>query len=338
MKKIILFCLAISFSVNVISQTSMFNNVIPLYNGKSVELSPSDELSKCESTEKGIANKYYQLISANVIVKVMANPEELEELKSCIDENCLMAYNYVRNNPVFHISPIYYEKANSLLHKLIKIPKIRKFGLNLISDMLVDFCRYYPKDFTNQLLTDLKCMQSFLYKMDQHKYEAILGIAPGEYALYVDGKEDIELSLGLEGFIIRRIIIDGISKDEISLSLSQLIQRIQSLDISSNSDILSKISLNGINYCVTAVGNYYCTTGYDNKIFPYEQNLKPFRGCQYEFMYGESTISRLEDNTGEYYLIERSGNCWEVNGGEVVDKSSNKKILIDKQGNIIYNE
>lgn len=213
----------------------------------------------------------------------------------------------------------YFKSTYKFLHKAIKNKKIRELSIEILGNMLVDLCKYYPKDFKQKVLRTLKSTLNFVNDMYKHKYEII-----GSWnRLFVDGYQNRDLSFTIEGFIIRRVITDKVPKEEIKGYLNKLITKLQAIDTSENKDILSVIKINDRLKCCFSCSEFYFVIN-NKKI-----RIKEYDNPKYEWVDYYNVpymdITHLQDNDNHtFYSIEF--------------KNLDKKLLISNEGEVVYEE
>ena len=280
---------------------------------------------KCYDGDIIFSETYSKKISSNPIMQTMGINEKIpkysykfepfipsQKIRETIRENRENLYSSVRID--FGMLPHY-----EIFRKFIKNKLARDFLAKTFGDMVVELCRWYPKDFKTKCLTTLEYCLEFIDNIPKHKYEIYLN------ELFVDGTGYD--GRGIEGFIIRRIINDNIPKEEMKQYFENLYQRIQSVDVSNNAEVLYSVDINKeLKYCLSATGYYFLINGrkislYDSEIQDY---LKRFHYLDYvpSWDYDLKNVKYIYNENNSYYIIT----------------TQSKKILIDKQGEILYEE
>lgn len=319
-------------------QTAMVETRIQLNNGDSLESTNVFNSNKyyylTKSKEDSIMQLYLNRILSNPLLKIIDgfDSKQIEDcFTSTINEVWSMyklplpaysdgsQYAYYMNDGFYggsmphviaEVSPVYHPKMNVFLHKAIKIKKIREFGYSILGDMLEAYCKIFPKDYRDNLIKQLKECVAFIGEMEKHQYEAVdLGNNPFELrllTLYVDGKENPKLASGLKGFIIRRIIVDNIPKNEIAMNMEMIIKRIQ--DTKTNDF------------------DFYYHLSVNNELHYYEK--QSYSG----WIIGNSQIPG-DDYNIVFYNTEKDGSYYMFN-----NKWQGCCYVIDKSGEIIYDK
>jgi hypothetical protein len=336
MKRILSFVLLLS-SMTAFGQTTMFQSSLTLGDEQEQIMSYYPDTNPCRDQEVEIANKYISEALSSPLLKAIGISGFEKDVKTAINDNIEGAYNDERFNPVIYRVRIFYnDEFNKYLHKIIKTTKVRDLLFDISSSIICDLCKLYPKDFKADVVNKLNRAISFVSTMKNHKYEAVnLDTWMEEQKLYIDGKENEEIALGLEGFLIRRVITDGFTIPELSNYLEKLLKMVDAVDVSDNSDVLSKVSINNdLTYYTTASGNYYLANKTNVKVFPYNPEITSMQ------RYGLTKLQCIKDKNSNMYKIS-NGLLWGYpeKKWELYEHPDVKGvILIDDTGDVIMRE
>lgn len=357
MKKLFFLLLQISLiSCVSIAQSSMQEQSKLLLVNQSITLNDS---TFTPAVDKGIEiqKKYVKQLLSNPILKTMgidkcpsnewgnrrtqnSVPESFADIIS--SEIICSGCSPYRRQGLYPTDERYYQSTYKFLHKAIKNKKIRELSVEILGNMLVDLCKYYPKDFRQKVLRTLNSTQNFVNDMYKHKYE-IIGAGN---SLFVDGYQDRDLSFTIEGFIIRRVVTDKVPKEEIKGYLTKLITKLQAIDTSENKDILSIIEINNRLKCCLSCSEFYFVINnkkirikeFDNHKYRWDVFDHYFNGGYPCVDYNgtpplDMNITYLQDNDNHtFYSIEFE--CIKIDNFRCIDK----KLLISNDGEIVYEE
>lgn len=208
---------------------------------------------------------------------------------------------------VAEASHVGYPVMNEFLHRAIKIKKVREFGYNIVGDMLEAYCKIYPKDYKDNLIKQLNGCLKFVGEMAKHNYRLVDSDEEGVLDLVVDEKKNRRQAAGLEGFLIRRVIIDKVPKDEIAENIKKLVNRLMAVE-SRDGDCLYRLSINGeLHYCERQSGGGF---------YMGEQPIESIMISNYNIIY-----YRPEKETPYYMFKDLWGRCI---------------YIVDSTGEIIY--
>ncbi len=310
--KTIVFLAANLIAFSMFCQTSKFTKEKKLYSDMTFDISYHYIDSITSSYKlKSIGNKYANEVVSNPILKTIGIEKKADcfydNIKVPLKDNIIEGINHSYNN-FYHYFVPFTRCIGTFLHKAIKIKKVREFAMNITGNFLVELCEYYPKDFKAMVIDKIKECQGFINnEMPKHKYEIV-----GKH-LFIDNKGvDLNIAQSMKVFILRRILMDNIPKEEINGYLNTLLHKVQAVDVSNNPDILLKININNhLDYCVSATGNYILIK--NRKIKP-NKNIGDY-----------PEITCLHDGYNYYYKI-KYGTCW----------WGNQVFLVDTNGDIMY--
>lgn len=280
-----------SVSANLSAPSALFFKSFQLRDGEAICVTPQYPSDEYCGEEKSIANKYYnQLISSGVLKAFDIHKHE-KELRQYMEEAQL--YN---NNPLYEYS--YMFSRDTYYHSLAQVKAVRGFGCRVISDMLVDYCEYFPKDFKTKIVSELTDVLMTIKKCKKHRYECVED-KWGDLCLSVDGKINNSIAYSLEGFIARRICMDNIPVSEMELFVSSLLKKLKSVNTESNPDILYKVTINNeLSYCLGIEGPFFISEKNRKKTIPFNDR----RYLQYYNSYGQKVFFS-NGSDGRFYRI-----------------------------------
>lgn len=265
-----------------------------------------------------------ETVTSQFVNEILSNQDLLnnkisqfkDEIESIVSDNTETLYDREFENPlILHVRIFYHREINNFLHKLLQVPSIRSWFVNLAGKYLQTMCSKMPKDFRRRLLAELEIMYSYIDEMRNHTYTTKPSGWFEEETLYIDGKEASDFSLKSQGFIIRRVIYDEIPKEELKRSIAKIIQMVKSVNIDSNPDVMLKCSINDdITYYSTTDGSFYVINA-TKEIIPASWNFRigyseAYGKGRYHFEYGnygwsdKKWKSSSKDNN---YIIDSSG-------------------------------
>ena len=249
-----------------------------------------------EKKEVEIAQKYAKKMVNSPILRALGVSDHANVIVDAFKSHCVGLYGSLE----YHSQFTWNRGLNEFLHKVIKHAKVREWGVSLLGDMFVEFCKYYPKDFREKTIGDLQRILARVEDMDVREYKVV-----GDFAyLYINGKQaDFRITHSLEGFVVRRILLDNVSKSEIKTHLRTLISRIEKVDTSKNAVMMAQFTINNdITFCITARENYYLFRKTNKKFFPYKES----GGYNYIWKRraGRTRLKYTTDGTTRYYDIE----------------------------------
>ena len=218
--------------------------------------------------ELEIAEKYAKKMINSPILRALGVSDHADAIVGAFKSHCEGLYGSLEYQSTF----TWNGGLNKFLHEVIKHAKVREWGVSLLGDMFVEFCKYYPKDFREKTIGDLQRILARVEDMDVREYKVV-----GDFAyLYINGKQaDFRITHSLEGFVVRRILLDNVSKSEIKTHLRTLISRIEKVDTSKNAVMMAQFTINNdITFCITARENYYLFRKTNKKFIPYKESDK----------------------------------------------------------------
>ena len=265
--------------------SALFSKSVVLNDGDSIGVTPqypSDELC---AREKEIINKYTDQILSSGILKSFEIQKHEEDLRN------LMTWNFYGKYIDRTITSGFY-LYNDYFRNLLKVKAVRVFGRQLLSDLAVEFCSYFPKDFKAKLISELEDVVITLNKCKKHRYACV------DESLSVDGKIDNELAYTFEGFIARRICLDNIPVSEMEDFVESLLKRLRDTNTGYNDDVLYRVEINGeLVYYLGTGGPFFVSEKNRKKTIPFDnQNYLNY------ISYGQKVFYNAGDD-GRYYRI-----------------------------------
>lgn len=332
MKKFLSFIFVLT-SATALGQTAMFHVNLSLGDEQEQVMSYYPKDNPCKNQEIEIANKYIKEAFNSPLLKAVGIKDLENDVGTAIITNIEDSYNRSWSNPVFYrVRIFYHDEINKFLHRIIRSKQVKDFLFDFSCSIICDLCRLYPKDFKAKVINKLNSAINFVSTMKNHSYEAVdlNSWKGGELTLFIDGKENEKIALGIEGFLIRRVITDGFTVPELSNYLEKLLQKVKSVDISKNSDVLRSVNINGdLTYYTTATGNFYLANKTNVKVFPYtSEDWQCF---------GETLLQCIKDKNSNLYKISNGllwNNQWEL----YTDPDIKGIIVIDDRGDVILRE
>lgn len=336
MKKILTLILLLSWTV-AFGQTAMFNTSLTLGDQEKHVMPYYPNDNPCRDQENTIAEKFIAQSLNSALLKAVGISEFENDVKDALTANIVGAYNNEHTNPVIYRVRIFYnEEFNKFLHKLLKTSRMKDLLFDFSSDIICDLCKLYPKDFKADAITRIKSAISFVSTMKNHTYEAVdLDTWMHEQKLYIDGKENEEVALGIEGFLIRRVIFDGFTIQELSGYLEKLLAKIETVDVKDNSDVLKSVRINDdLTYYMALSGNYYFANKTGVKILPYNPELSDVQ------RFGETQLQCIKDGNSNLYKISNGYlDTWPEEKWVLYEHPAVKGVmLIDDKGEVILKE
>ena len=336
MKRMLTLVLLLSWTI-AFGQTAMFNTELTLGDQQEhiMPYYPND--NPCRDQEETIAEKFIAQSLNSPLLKAIGISDFENDVKSALTGNIIGAYNNEHINPVICRVRIFYnDEFNKFLHKLLKTNRMKDFLFDFSSDIICDLCKLYPKDFKADAIARIKSAISFVSTMKNHTYEAVdLDTWMQEQKLYIDGKENEEIALGIEGFLIRRVIFDGFTIQELSGYLEKLLRKVEAVDVSGNSDVLKSVRINDdLTFYMALSGNYYFANKTRIKILPYNPELSDVQ------RFGETKLQCIKDGDSNLYKISNGYfDTWPEEKWVLYEHPAVKGvILIDDKGEIILKE
>lgn len=284
-----------------------------------------DTLFTTKKKEQEIASKYAKSMISSPILRALGVADFAENIIETFQNQCLGMYNSLQYSGVYS-----WGKFNKFLHEIIKLPEVRKWGIKMIGDFLVDFCKYYPKDFQKQTIADLQQFLSRINDMEVNNYTL-----DDRNNLYINGKREYELPHKLEGFVVRRVLVDKIPASEMKAYIQSILKRVQSVNTAGNPEVLVKYTLNNeVDFCISASGNYYYFKRRDIKIVPYKEDKNyPYEWCRRRRC---TRVKYFSNGSEGYYDIE-TGNLYGSEWTKAV-KSAGWRVLVESSGEVIVQE
>ena len=291
-----------------------------------VQLNTTDSID----TYQWLKNYVYKELDAQVISKhqgVICNEIRTyitqsevsdKDIADVLDYNLSRAY-YQQLDGILYQSYKYY----NLFHNKIKNKNFRTFLLNKACDILCDFVSLYPMDFQYKIQTELQSALDFLNDMPNHYYEIKEDVRYSwrPLTIFVDGKPNEDIAFTLEGFILRRMLMDNIAYEEIVLGVQTMLQKVTDVDTSGNAGYAAAYLINNeIIYHISCFFNYFESYEHQEYFIPYED--------EYEMKYAGNVIKCRQNFGQNFYII--SNRKWTT--------TEYRHTVVDKYMNIIHQE
>ena len=281
--------------------SARFFNSIRLSEGDSICVSiqyPNEEY--CARERKICTNFKNQVLSASALRTYEIDKHE-DDLNRILEYSVIGLYD---GYPFQY--RMYYLFSNSYFRGLIKTKAAREYGYKAVTDLAVELCNYFPKDFKVKLVSELTELQNAIKQCKKHRYEGIKD-NDGILHLYVDGRQKDDLAYTMEGMVARRICMDNIPAAELDVFVTSLLNKLKQVKTENAPDVLYMMTINNeLSYC----------RGIEGPFFIFENNKKktlPFENKDYMLTssYGQKVIYRKGSNGG--YIIRnqylRDGAC-----------------------------
>lgn len=316
------------------AQSAWLAERINIPNGDSVVVTPQYPSPRFSATETAIAEKYADEILSSALLRAMSVQDYEEDIRAAMRENCYGLYTDVRIRKSYccfeNIKGVNYvrNKFSDYLLKMVRIKKVREYLFSVGSRVLSEFVTYYPKDFKQTLITSLEDIQQFMEAMPHHSYKVMEGRYT-RYDLYVDGKLNEEIPGTINGFILRRILIDEVPADEIKGYVTSLIKTLKGVKNGRNPDILCKVTINNeIIYCLTSSGAYFQPKKGGDQVTP----------SKHPCMWGDfaQCVTAIHDKKINYYRIRNGVYDKKGQWSPYTDDYDLKELLIDSNCELIY--
>lgn len=132
-------------------------------------------------------------------------------------------------------------------NRLLENKTFRKFAFKLAKQLVKQMVEFYPKDYKDDLLMQINYVIDVLDNISNHNYRIVKESNEYHYSwysLYEDGKENFEKPYTIEGFIIRRLLMNNIPLDEMKQMAKEMQEVVQKADNSKNADVMFCYRLN----------------------------------------------------------------------------------------------
>lgn len=304
-------------------QTAMFSSSVTLGDGERCVMPLYYDSNPCEEQETAIAETYYQKLMDNTLLRALGLEEYSNTLSWCLKESISDIYDSNKIEEYFFV----YHGLSDFLLKIGRNAKVRKILSDTAIDLVCDLCKYYPKDFKETILCKVKECKNFVDTISRHTY------ASNYDQLYIDGKASPDDAYGIKGFIIRRVLDNSVPADEFAQILDKLYSRVNGVDVSANKDILRSVYINNeLTYNTTVKGNYYSINKTGLSIKPY------FMDSPWSSRFQHNLVQCFVGDDGVYYKIVAYSVNYDYRERNYVINPTDNLIIIDNQGNIIYQE
>ena len=146
-------------------------------------------------------------------------------------------------------------------NRLMQNPKFRKFAVGLAKRLIKEMVEFYPKDYKQSLLSQIDYAIEFMKDIPNHNYHVEQETNDYGYSwleMY-DGEEvAYQASQGLEGIILRRILLNEIPIKEMMDITQDIRKAVSEADNSDNPDVMMNLRLNeDFCYCVGCQEPYF---------------------------------------------------------------------------------
>lgn len=278
--------------------TALFEEGLRLKDGDSLICSV-DLMDAYFVQEKALSSKYTHEILSSGLLKAFGIQEHEMEITECIEFNCEGMYT-----SLFMLGEIWNLPNYDYYHDLIKVKEIRDFGYKLLTRLLVDYCNYYPKDFTTNVQAIVDEALAFVQDMPNHQYKIDYD-KWGNGTIFVDGNElDSDFGFTVKGFILRRIYTDEVPVSEIKNFLTSLSARLKSIDKQNKSEILFKVLINNeMSFCYGVLGPFFYAERTRKKIYPLQD--------KHDLKLSDPKLYYTSGSDGSYYKIVNGYVTWE---------------------------
>ena len=330
MKKILFLALTVS-TVSAYGQTALSQFDVSLGDGQEYVMSYYPLDNPCEEQEAGLVETYIGKTMESPLLRAIGIGAFEEDVRGTIGENVRGVY--IKKG--FYNAFVGSYGFQEFCHKLLRSPKVRDVLFDLLSGIVCDLCRIYPKDFKDSLIEAIIEMKGTVEELGTHQYEARHLEDWGENpVLFIDGRMAHDDSFGFEGVLIRRVLLDDLTFAEMSDYLDRLLDKVGSVDVRENPDVMERVRVNDeLSYLVTTNGNYYVAERSGVKLFPYEPG-------SYEQFYEMSKVQCIKDRTSNMYKITNGTlvSSPEEHWQDATDPHLEGVMIIDDRGEILFRE
>lgn len=317
-KGLAVMALLLCLCVSAVAQSAMVEGRIVIGNDDSAVVTPVYPGSRLLEDELVIGEKYADEFLASGLLRVMNIQNYEADVREMMRENCSGLYKDVRFRKAYngfeHLKGLSYE-LDGYLRELLKMKKVREYAVPVITRILEEFCAFYPKDFKTNVVTSLEDILTFMEAMPKHSYKLVEG-ENNRLDLYVDGVKNERIPGTINGFILRRILMDNVPEEEIKGYVVSMLKTLKKAKNNGNPDILCKININDeIYYYLTSTGSYFQPKKGDGKVVP----------CKDPCMWQElaQKVSVIKDDKETFYKIQN---------GIYADDRVWKSLMINSQG------
>jgi len=313
-----------SLSLQSSAVSARFLNSVRLSDGDSVCVTiqyPSEEYC---AREKKICNKYENQILAAAALRSFEIEKHGDELRRLLEYGVVGLYNgYPFQYRMYSLF------MNSYFRGLVKTKSARDYGYKVMTEMAVELCEYFPKDFKVKLVSELTELQNTIKKCKNHRYACIKD-NNGFLRLSVDGTINDDIAFTMEGLVARRICMDNIPASELDSFVTSLLNKLKQVKNENSPDVLYMMTINNeLNYCLGIDGPFFISEKSKKRTIPFGN--KDYMLSNY---YGQKVIFR-DGSNGKRYVIRNQrlnqGTC------EPLPQYYNdiKELILDGDGNEI---
>jgi hypothetical protein len=186
-----------------------------------------------------------------------------------------------KNVKIYEIYSIARNKTtlfNKYYHRLFQNKQIRILLFNEFLDVVVNECIKHPKDFTLNVLDEIKSLKNITSSISNY-YQTDFNKSKSYWA----------------GFINRRVEVDNIPIDEVFTYLCEVENRLKEIQLEHMADGLYELKINNEISIIITSKEYVV------------QSLSSTNMHSYSFSNEIQTVKYISDSTGEFYLIEGDG-------------------------------
>lgn len=131
-------------------------------------------------------------------------------------------------------------------NRLLQNKTFRQFAMGVAKKLIKEIVSYYPKDYKLFLSKQMQYALDFIDEIPNHNYH--VGWEENEYGygwleLY-DGEEVSSQTYGIEGIILRRILLNKIPIEEVRSMVTEIKSVVDNVDNSENPEIMAIYKLN----------------------------------------------------------------------------------------------
>ena len=313
-----------STQMNSSNPSALFFKSVLLRDGDSICLTTQYPSVEYCSQEMKIINKYRSQIMSAGILKSFDIQKHENELSGLMNED---AYGLYDGYPSYYrLYGLFYSRY---FRNLIKVKAVREYGFQVLGDMVVDYCSYFPKDFKTKVVTELKSVQKTIKTCKKHLYSCV----EDKYGthLSVDGRINDDIAFTLEGMIARRICMDNIPISELEEFVLSLLKRLDKVNTDSNPDVLYKVTINNeLSYCLGIEGPYFISEKNKKRTIPYvDEDLL------ISTYYGQKVFCN-NGADGRFYKICNQ-KCYRGEWGPLPKYyEDTREIILNAEGKLLY--
>lgn len=259
------------------NMNQIFSYNIVLYDGETFDVEAAFERNPYASLEGELAYCMATRIQGNALLRSISG----EHLKSSLERKMGELITSMKTND----APVIFVEADSAYssyyHKMARNANFREFVKSRVLELLKETCRMYPTSYRELLLDKIDETSLLLSEMQRHNYQIINKKLYKNNILQANGRT-------LEGWIIRRVLTDGIPVSEMRAFLKTARKIVGDSYRPEKPAYVAEYCINGVVMCNISTNG---TSGYF---------MVPKSKVELENLI---SIRRLSDATGDYYLI-----------------------------------